>query len=153
AGRIAAWFQDPARNRPGYPDIVAITDETGRVIARDKDINRMYDQSLLPHLPALRQVFLDGTARHDVWFQKDEKKLLQTSIAPVRGGNGAIVGALIVGYDLSNGLASSEAHVLGRDVAFLVNDEGGKIYSSSLSTQEVGPLRDFLFGTMKSSTE
>ena len=41
------WFQDPARGRGGRPHIVAVIDETGRVIARDTDRNRMFGEPLV----------------------------------------------------------------------------------------------------------
>ncbi|MCZ6807235.1 MAG: hypothetical protein O7F08_09805, partial [Deltaproteobacteria bacterium] len=47
AQAVSRWFQDPARGRRERPHIVAVIDETGRVIARDTDPNRMFGQSLL----------------------------------------------------------------------------------------------------------
>lgn len=146
---IAAWFQDPARGRGGRPDIVLITDETGRVIARDNDINRMNGTSIVSELPSLRRVLDRGLAVHDVWQKEDDDKLLQVAIAPVRNQEGGQIGAVLVGYDISNGLAEREADVFGHEVAFL--REGG-IYSSSLEQSQVGALRSFLFDTMGDDT-
>ena len=139
---IAAWFQDPARGRGGRPDIVAVTDETGRVIARDRDINRMNGTSLVASLPSMRRALDRGLAVHDVWDKEDEDKLLQVAISPIRNAEGGVIGALIVGYDISNGLAEREADLLGRDVAFLREDG---IYSSSLEQAEVNALSPKLF--------
>ncbi len=146
---IAAWFQDPARGRGGRPDIVLITDETGRVIARDNDINRMNGTSIVSQLPSLRRVLERGLAVHDVWHKEDDDKLLQVAIAPVRNAEGGQIGALLVGYDISNGLAEREADVFGHQVAFL--REGG-VYSSSLEQSEVSALSSFLFETMADDT-
>ncbi len=150
-GGVARWFQDPSR-RGGPPDIVAITDETGKVIARSTDINSMYGQSLLGELQTLREVLQDGIPRHDVWNKTDENKLFETGIAPIRNDQGGIVGALVVGYDLSNGLAASASKVLGRDVAFLVD---GKVYSSSFGsdTDTVSALEKQLFGPLAATTK
>jgi hypothetical protein len=60
-----------------------------------------------------------------------------------------VIGALLVGYDLSNGLASSEGKLLGRDVAFIVD---GNVYSSSLDVAGARDLRAFLFGANKPNT-
>ena len=130
AERSAGWFGDPARGPRGRPVIVVVTDDTGKVLARDSDRNRLYGTQLDASLPAVRATVRDGEARHDVWKKQDESKLLEISTAAIRGDSGQIVGSLLVGYDLSNGLAQSEGKRLGgRDVAFLVDD---KVYSSCL---------------------
>lgn len=57
---------------------------------------------------------------------------------------------MVVGYDLSNGLARSEGKRLGgRDVAFLVDD---KVYSSSLNETVARQLRQYLFTDAKAVT-
>lgn len=150
ANAISQWFLDPARGRQGGPDVVAITDETGTVIARDKDINRMHGQSLVRVLTTLPDVLKTGTPHHDVWWLRNENKLLQAAIAPIRNPSGAIVGALVVGYDLSNGLAKREADLLGRQVAFLY---AGQVYSASIPSELVDPLEKQLFGRLGSGTK
>ncbi|MDH5490678.1 MAG: cache domain-containing protein [Myxococcales bacterium] len=149
AESVAQWFRDPAR-RGELPDIVVITDETGKVIARNLDIGRLYGAQLTTELPSLRQVLADGRPRHDVWRRPDQNKVLQVALAPIRNEDGAVVGALLVGFDLSNGLASSEASVLSRDVAFLVE---GSVYSSSLAGGRGAELQEQLFsGSLAAGT-
>ena len=75
--------------------------------------------------------------------QQQENKLLETAIAPIRSEPGTTLGALVVGYDLSNGVARREGAMLDRDIAFLVD---GKVYSSSLEGSAARDLRAFLFG-------
>ena len=115
----------------GNPDIVVITDDSGKVLARNADRNRMYGTRLDAALPAVRAALQDGEAHHDVWKKDDEGKLLELAVSRRSAATAAqVVGTLVVGYDLSNGLAQSEGKRLGgRDVAFLVDD---KVYSSSL---------------------
>ncbi len=144
ANSVAAWFQDPARGRGGRPDVVAITDETGRVIARDQDINRLNAESLAGSIPTIRNV-LEGAAQHDAWFKEDENKLLQVSMAPIRNDEGGVIGALVVGYDISVGTAEREAEVLGREVAFV---RGGAIYSSSLDQTILGGIEGQVGGSL-----
>jgi methyl-accepting chemotaxis protein len=103
----------------------------------------MFGKALSPAIPALAQVLKTGSSRHDVWLEEEQKKLLQTAIAPIRAETGSVLGALIVGYDLSNGVATSEGKLLGRDIAFIVD---GKVYSSSLDTSGARDLVSFLFG-------
>lgn len=142
AESTAAWFRDPSR-RGAPPDLVTITDETGRVVARNGDINRNRNFALGQALPSLRVALETGTAQVDVWTKADEQKVMQTAMAPIRNDQNVIVGALVVAYDISNGFAQREASVLGRDVAFLV---AGQVYSSSLETDRSAALRTFLFG-------
>lgn len=150
AERSAAWFGDPARGSRGNPDIVVITDDAGKVLARNADRNRMYGSRLDTALPAVRAAVKDGGAHHDVWKKDDEGKLLELAVSAIRGDGGNVVGTLVVGYDLSNGLARAEGQRLGgRDVAFLVDD---KVYSSSFSESVAKQLRGYLFGAGKAAT-
>ena len=146
---VAAWFQDPARGRGGRPEVVLVTDETGRVIARDKDINRMNGTSIVGTLPSIRRVLDRGLAVHDAWLKEDEDKLLQVAVAPIRNAEGGVIGSLLVGYDISNGLAEKESQVLHRDVAFI---REGSVYSSSLEQGEVQSLEKALFGQLNEET-
>jgi len=150
ANRVAAWFTDPARGRAGSPDVVAVTDETGTVLARDTDPNRMFRQRLGRTLGTLRETLKDGKPRHDVWKKDDDRKVLQTALAPIRSEAGTIIGGLVVAYDLSNGLATSEAEVLGREVVFVAGEE---IYGSSLKRSVIDGLQDTLFGRMEEATK
>lgn len=151
AERSQAWFGDPARGTRGTPAIVLITDDSGKVLARNADRNRMYGTQLYSQIPTLRATITTGEAHHDVWKKEDEGKLLEVAMAPVRSDTGNVVGSLVVGYDLSNDFALSEGKRLnGRDVAFLVDD---KVYSSSLEPGEAKQLRSFLFGDAKGATQ
>jgi hypothetical protein len=149
AEATAGWLSDPARGRRGGPDIVVIVDETGKAIARNGARNVMFGQVLLPQIPALGQALRDGMPRHDVWLEEQEKKLLQTAVAPIRGDSGSVLGALIVGYDLSNGVARREGQMLDRDIAFLIE---GKVYSSSLEGGAARALREYMFGPAATTT-
>jgi hypothetical protein len=151
AERTAAWIGDPARGARGHPDMVIVTDDSGKVLARNADRNRMYGLKLDASLPAVRATLQDGDARHDVWKKADEAKLLDLGVAAIRTSSGQIVGVLVVGYDLSNGLAAREGKRLGgRDVAFIVDD---KVYSTSAPDHVAKDLRAYLFGPAKAATE
>jgi hypothetical protein len=145
----ASWLADPARGNRGNPDIVVIVDETGKALARNGARNVMFGKLLTPQLPSLAVALRDGKPMHDVWLEDQEHKLLETAIAPIRSDAGTTLGALVVGYDLSNGLAKREGAMLDRDIAFL-ND--GNVYSSSLDSGAARDLRGFLFGPDAAST-
>jgi PAS domain-containing protein len=147
---IEAWFRDPVRGRPGPPDFVAIVDETGKVLSRNKDINRMYGVSLASRLPSLQDVLMRNVARDDVWNNDDERKLFQTAIAPVFRDAGTLLGAVVVAYDISNGVAQREAAILGNDVAFVTDQ---KVYSSSLPLGVAEHLRTYLTDRGKSDLQ
>jgi hypothetical protein len=140
AQEVSKWFQDPARGRAERPHIVAVIDETGRVLARDTDRNRMFGEPLLGQVPFLRGVFRRGNARYGVWRHDD--KLLQVGAAPVRNDEGGVVGALLVGYDLSNGYAKREAKLTGHDVLF-ITEQG--VYSTSTSVEVRDALEKALY--------
>ncbi len=145
AERTASWLADPAR-RGAAPDIVVVINDAGRVVARNADRNRMYQLDIGRQLPAVQRA-LRGDTSTSIW--QDENKVLQVAVAPIRGEDHRVLGALLVGYDISNGLARSEARLLGRDVAFLVGD---RVYSSSL-TQGTEALRAHLFGQASTATQ
>lgn len=149
AEATAAWLADPARGQRGKPDIVVIVDDTGRALARNGGRNLLFGAVLLPQLPALGAALRDGTARHDVWLEQQENRVLQAAIAPIRSDSNNVIGAIVVGYDLSNGVARREKQMLERDVAFLVD---GKVYSSSLDGGAARDLRGFLFGPAAPAT-
>ncbi len=137
---VSKWFGDPARGRNEPPHIVAVIDETGRVIARDTDPNRMVGEPLLGQVPVLRGIFKRGGSRYGVW--RYDNKLLQIGVAAVRNEDGGIVGALLVGYDLSNGYAKQEARLLGHDLLF-ITPEG--IYSTSTAVDVRDALEKALY--------
>ena len=158
ATRVRDWFRDPARGRAGEsPDIVALIDDSGRVLARDQDINRMTGEPLRNAVPIVARALDQGLAGHDAWFKADEGKLMQVAAAPIRNEDGGVIGALFVGYDLSDGLARREGELLGRSVAFL-RSEG--IYrsnlepaaSTSFQAQLEGPLAGSLTASLDGTT-
>ncbi len=148
AERSATWFADTARGHGGPPEVVAITDDQGHVVARNADRIRMFGQDLAHDLPAVAAA-LRGEPSADVWIKQDENKTLVIAVAPIRS-EGRVIGTLLVGYDLSNGFATEAASVLGRDVAFVSNDA---VYSSSLDGPgEADALREQLFGGGQAAT-
>lgn len=151
AEAVARWFQDPARGMPSSPEIVVITDETGHVMARNADRNQMYGTPLEQQIPVLKDVLRSGTARIDIWNHTPTGDLLRTAVAPISTfREGRLLGALVVSYDVSDGVALSEAKMIGRDVAFVSE---GRVYSSSLPPQALAELKTFLFsGRAKAQT-
>lgn len=150
ANRVADEFQRRFGDA-GPPEVVAITNHEGIVVARNVDARRMHGDNLTAQLETLSAVLREpGDVAIDVWrFRAGQEKLLQTVIAPIRDTNGAIIGGLVVGYDMSRGAAERAGELLGRDVAFVTE---GEIYASSLETSDESALRAILFGDQRAAT-
>ena len=137
----SVWFSKRRmRIDYGRPDFVAVTDETGIVIARDTDINRMYGHLLAKDIPQLKQALSDDHAGFQLWYKKNEKKWLGVAVAPIHNAQDGLLGALVVGYDLSQSLALVEADLFARDIAFFAD---GRVYSSSLPKEATKELESF----------
>lgn len=132
ANGIGDWFRDPSRSgKLGRPDVVVITDETGTVVARDADPNRMHGQKLSKALPKLREVLSEGRVETDVWADEAQAMTTQQlAMAPIRDERGKILGALVVGYGITDGALAKHAEWLDRGVAVV---EDGRLVATSLS--------------------
>lgn len=113
------------------PEIVAITDRQGVVISRDVDPNAEPVGVNLATTYNSVQRALQGNAVRDFWYWHNF--LLDVAIAPIHNG-GQVVGVLIVGHDISNGVAQADRELFGCDVAYLMQrDESWALHSSSIS--------------------
>jgi HAMP domain-containing protein len=143
ANKVAEWFRDPSRRgKLGRPDVVVVTDRAGKVVARDRDPNRMFGDPLASSLPMLAAVLEDGRAESDVWSHEGQGLVTQqVAAAPIRDERGAIRGALVVGYGLTDGAVAAHAKLLGRDLALVVD---GKVVAASLPRGAVTALEKAL---------
>lgn len=143
ATAILDWLGRRNRSRGGAAELVVITDDRGVVIARSQDRNRMYGENITQQLSTLSRVLETGQSATDIWaFSSGQDKVLQAAIAPIREPDGSITGAVVVAYDMSNGMATRMGEFVGRDVAFVTEDA---VYSASLPSDEVEQLRAGLF--------
>ena len=90
------------------PSLVALVDAKGTALGRDgsqflrgDDLGGMY--------PALRAGLSQGRAGSDVWVTPARNEQLLVSWAPIRGENGQVLGALLMGIALSDGLIGGVA--------------------------------------------
>ena len=128
--RQAAFVAVSARNgrleAEGHKaDLVAVVGANGHVVARDLNINAMYDDDLKSRYPSVGKA-LDGVANKDVW--NIDSHLYRVGAAPIRSRAGAVVGALVVGYVASGMDAAADRDKLGTEVAYFLD---GKIHASS----------------------
>jgi hypothetical protein len=129
------------------PQLVFITDRNGVVIARNTTPNACPAGKNVSGAIKVVERALDGEATYSLWSVensplgtsavKDDKYcalmnsgLLEMAAAPIWVGDD-VAGALVIGFEVSNGVAKIKKEKLGLDVAVLVADS---IYSSSFKT-------------------
>jgi hypothetical protein len=106
-------------------DILAIVDAGGKVVSRDLNPQAMYGDDLKALSPAVDRA-LKGESVKDVWTLQG--RMTEVGLAPIRKGDGSIVGGLLVGYVLSAKQAQETAALLDADIAYF---HGGKVQASS----------------------
>ena len=128
--RQAAFVAISARNgrleAEGHKaDLVAVVGANGHVVSRDLNINAMYDDDLKARYASVGKA-LDGVANKDVW--NFDGHLYRVGAAPIRSKAGAVVGALVIGYNASATDSEEDRDRLGTEVAYFLD---GKIHASS----------------------
>jgi hypothetical protein len=129
------------------PELVFITDRHGVVIARNTTPNACpAGRNVSAAMPVVARA-LDGESTYSMWSLDDspfgtkapeDKRicslmntgLLELAAAPVWVGDD-VAGALVIGFEVSNGTAAKKSLALGLDLAVLIGD---RIYSSSFTT-------------------
>jgi len=113
-------------------DIVAILDSSGKVLARDLNVNAMFGEDLRSKFPAVGTA-LSGKATKDIWTLQD--RMNRVAIAPITQPDGTIRGALLIGYVLTARDAQVKRDLLGTEVAYFHN---GKVHTSSFVAEGTG---------------
>jgi len=113
-------------------DIVALLDSSGKVVARDLNVNAMYGEDLRAKFPAVRTA-LSGKATKDIWTLQN--RMTRVAVAPVIQPDGTTRGALLVGYVLTARDAQVKRDLLGAEVAYFHN---GKVHTSSFVSEGTG---------------
>lgn len=132
--RQAAFVAVSARNgrleaEGRKADLVAVVGANGHVVSRDLNINAMYDDDWKAKYPSVGKA-LDGVANKDVW--NFDGHLYRVGAAPIRSRAGAVVGALVIGYNASANDAEADRDKLGTEVAYFLD---GKIHASSFKKE------------------
>ncbi|MDP3279315.1 MAG: MXAN_5187 C-terminal domain-containing protein [Deltaproteobacteria bacterium] len=137
--RLMGEHYPPSRPRPA--DLVVFTNVQGRVLARNVDARQEANRNLAEEFEAVGVALRSGNAVRD-YLRYDGQKWFDVVFAPVRR-EGAIVGLLGVGYELSDSVAAEDASRLGAEVGYLVR-EGDRFALQSLSfgtqTEKTGVL-------------
>jgi hypothetical protein len=114
------------------PDIVAMIDSSGKVLARNLNREAMYGEDLRSKFPAVGSA-LRGEAVKDVWTLSG--RMTRVAVAPIVQPDGTLRGALLVGYVLTARDARVKHDLLGTQVAYFHN---GKIHTSSFISEGTG---------------
>jgi HAMP domain-containing protein len=133
-----AWFQKP-ENKGSAAEFIAITDEKGVVISRNIDPTALYKKDLAARYSAIKEALKKGTPKRDIW--KFNGRMLDTAISPIYL-NGEIKGALIVGFDIDDGVALEDKNLFNMEFVYFIEN---RIHSSSFTNEEVQDLKRFLF--------
>jgi len=101
------------------PSMVLFVDDKGVALGRNGSA-LMRGDKMAEAYPSLAESLKTGHTTSDVWLNRERQEQLLASYAPVRGDDGAVVGALVIGTPLNDerltrtsGLTSNEALVLG----------------------------------------
>jgi hypothetical protein len=113
-------------------DIVAILDSSGKVLARDLNVNAMYGEDMRSKYPAVGMA-LRGEATKDIWTLQN--RMTRVAVAPVVHPDGTIKGALLVGYVVTARDGQLKRDLLGTEVAYFHN---GKVHTSSFVSEGTG---------------
>lgn len=125
---VNAFLQKGSRKA----DIVALLDSSGKVLARDLNVNAMYGEDLRSKYPAVATA-LRGEATKDIWTLGN--RMTRVAVAPVIHPDGSTKGVLLVGYVLTARDAQVKHDLLGTEVAYFHN---GKVHTSSFVSEGTG---------------
>lgn len=83
------------------PSLVAIVDDQGVVVSRDGS-NLMRGEKLSQAYPVLADAIKSGRAGSSVWINRQRQEQELVSYGIVKGDNGAVLGAVVVGTPLND---------------------------------------------------
>lgn len=88
------------------PTIVAFVDENGVALGRNGS-NLLRGDALGKFYPALQATIKAGTSGSDLWVNRERNEQMVVSYASVRDANGKVLGAILLGTPLDDGLLTS----------------------------------------------
>ncbi len=145
--KLEAQAADPAKRsdrladqRAGKPDLFRVVDAKGIGIAsthdlawfgeRDDQGKWVHDTDYAKQQPAVKKALEDGRSLKDLWMVGGAP--MTVSVAPIRKGT-AVVGAVVLGFRLTDSEARRDKALVDADVAYFVGDHLSQ--TSSLGTQ------------------
>jgi len=128
------------------PTLVLFVDDQGVALGRNGSA-LMRGEKISDVYPSLAQCLATGNAVSDLWINRQRQEQMFVSIAPVRGDQGAILGAVVVGAPLNDerfqrisDLTSGSGLLFGvvRDNGLDVMARGGALVSAEALTEITG---------------
>jgi len=119
------------------PALVLLVDDKGKVLGRDGS-SMMRGDDLAAAYPSLKTALEGGTSMSDVWVNKARNEQMLASFAPIRGGDGKILGAIVFGSSLNDErLTSASDKTSGYPLAFAIKaDKALHVVAKSSSMDE-----------------
>jgi hypothetical protein len=108
------------------PALVVVVDAKGLVLGRNGSA-LMRGQQLNERYPAMLETIKGGHTGSDVWLSPAHNEQLLASYAPIRDGEGAIVGAVAIGTPLSDERLAQTAELTSGSMLFAACPVGDKV--------------------------
>ncbi len=118
------------QDRPRPADVVAVTDDQGKVLARNVDPRQEAGRDLKNEFEAVAVALQTGLPVHD-YVRYDGTRWFDMVFAPI-SREGHVAGLVVVGYELADSQATQDKTRLGADVGYIVR-EGDHFAVQSLS--------------------
>jgi hypothetical protein len=83
------------------PSLVLFVDKQGHVLGRNGSV-LMRGDKLSEAYPSVLKALETGNTMSDVWMNRERQEQMLVSYAPVRGDDGAVIGALVMGTPLND---------------------------------------------------
>jgi hypothetical protein len=132
-------IRDAAVREPGFtkmaPSLVLFVDAQGVGIGRDGS-NLLRGDKVADFYPSLAEALKSGHTMSDVWLKREREEQLLASYAPVRGEDGEIAGAVVVGTPLNDERLSRTSDLTsGRPLVVGVAGQGKQVEIIAQSSQ------------------
>ncbi|MCA9633816.1 MAG: hypothetical protein KC766_39460 [Myxococcales bacterium] len=121
------------------PSLVLFVDDSGVALGRNGSA-LMRGDKLGEIYPTLGQALKDGQTGSDVWMNKQRQEQMLASYAPVRGEDGKVVGALVVGTPLSDERLTRTSELTSGRALMLGVLNGEKLEIVAKSSEVSGPM-------------
>lgn len=133
------------------PSVVVFVDKQGVAIGRNGS-NLMRGDKLGEAYPSLVAALTSGNTASDVWLNRERQEQVLASYAPIRGDDGAVIGALVLGTPLNDDRLSRTSELTsGQFLALSV--PGGQLELVASSGGGSGLIDAVRSGTAKDSAQ
>ena len=123
------------RRHPREADLVVLTDADGHALARNVDRTLDRNRDLRAEYEVVRFALEGGGRTARDFLKYDQQRWFDVVVSPVRR-DGALLGLLLVGYEIADSIAAEDARDLGVDVGYLIRDGNAFVlHSLSFGTQ------------------